>query len=416
MRLTDNTYFAGENTVESVCEKFGTPLYLYNADKIVEQINTFKQAFNWPKLKVKFAMKSLSNISILKLMKAHGVELDAVSLFEAETGLIAGYKPSQIMYTPSGVKFEELEEGVIKGYQINIDNLSTLKKFGEAYGSKVPCCVRINPHIKAGGNHKIQTGHKDSKFGISLLQIDEILSITEKYGIVINGLHMHTGSEIYEVETYLAGARVLFQLAKKFNNLSFIDFGSGFKVAYKEGDKITDLKTLGESLVKEFSNFCEDYGKELEMWFEPGKFLVSESGVLLVRASVIKQTPYSTFVGVDSGLNHLIRPMMYDAYHEIVNVTNPQGKIQNYNVVGYICETDTFAWDRPLNEVREGDILAIKNAGAYCFSMSSNYNSRPRPSEVLLVNGKAKLIRLRERMEDILKNQVDIFSEEEVQV
>ncbi|UZR93676.1 diaminopimelate decarboxylase [Chondrinema litorale] len=416
MRLEDNIYFAGENTVASVCNQFGTPLYLYDSDKIVEQIKTFKQAFNWPKLKVKFAMKSLSNISILKLMKAHGVELDAVSLYEAETGFFAGYKPSQIMYTPSGVKFDELEEGVLKGYQINVDNLSTLEKFGEKYGNTVPCCLRINPHIKAGGNHKIQTGHKDSKFGISLLQIDQILEITKKYDIVINGLHMHTGSEIYEIDPYIEGAKVLFKLAQNFAHLDFIDFGSGFKVAYKDGDKVTDLKKLGDNLVAEFSAFCDSYGKELEMWFEPGKFLVSESGVLLVKANVVKQTPYSTFVGVDSGLNHLIRPMMYDSYHEIVNVSNPTGKVQNYNVVGYICETDTFAWDRPLNEVREGDILAIKNAGAYGFSMSSNYNSRPRPAEALIVNGVPQLIRNRETIQDILKNQIDIFQEEEIKI
>jgi diaminopimelate decarboxylase len=410
MKLRKNTYFAGDKTIETICQEFGTPLYLYDAEKIITQINRLKNAFNWPKLKVKFAMKSLSNLSIIKLMQQNGVDIDAVSLFEAETGLLAGYQANQIMYTPSGVKFEEIIAGVNKGFQINIDNLPSLKKFGEKYGNTIPCCIRVNPHIKAGGNYKIQTGHKDSKFGISLLQIEEVKAVVEEYDIHMNGLHMHTGSEITEVATYMEGAAVLFKLAKYFKNLDFIDFGGGFKVAYKPEDKTTDLEALGAALVPAFVDFCNEYGKELQMWFEPGKFLVSEAGYLLVQASVVKNTPYSTFIGVDSGLNHLIRPMMYDAYHEIENLSNPSGEIKNYNVVGYICETDTFAWDRPLNEVRPGDILAIKNAGAYGFSMSSNYNSRPRPAEALLINGEVKLIRKRETFEDILRNQVDIFS------
>jgi len=409
MTLRDNSYLTRIKTLEAACQTYGTPLYLYDADKIVAQINKLKNAFDWPGLKIKFAMKALSNLSIIKLMKQNGVDIDAVSLFEAETGLLAGYQPQQIMYTPSGVKFEEIVAGVDKGFQINIDNLPSLIKFGAQYGNSVPCCIRINPHIKAGGNYKIQTGHKDSKFGISLLQIDEIKAAVEKYDIHINGLHMHTGSEITEVDTYMEGAAVLFKLAKKFKNLDFIDFGGGFKIAYKEGDKTTDMEGLGKALVPAFAEFCAEYGKELQMWFEPGKFLVSEAGALLVEASVVKNTPYSTFISVDSGLNHLIRPMMYDAYHEIVNVSNPAGEIKNYNVVGYICETDTFAWDRPLNEVRPGDILAIENAGAYGFSMSSNYNSRPRPAEALLIDGEVKLIRKRETLEDILKNQVDVF-------
>ena len=407
MNLKDNTHYLGNKSIEDIRDTFGTPLYLYDANKIINQIKRFKNAFNWPGLKVKFAMKSLSNINILKLMHQNGVDLDAVSLFEAETGLLAGYSPKQIMYTPSGVKFQEIEEGVDKGFQINIDNLPSLKKFGETYGNEVPCCLRINPHIKAGGNHKIQTGHKDSKFGISLLQIEEIKQLVEQYNIRINGLHIHSGSEIKEVETYIKGAEVLFELAKNFNDLDFIDFGGGFKVAYKPDDHTTDLEALGAALVPAFEQFCKEYGKDLQMWFEPGKFLVSEAGMLLVEASIVKQTPYSTFIGVDSGLNHLIRPMMYDAYHEIVNLSNPLGAHKNYNVVGYICETDTFAWDRTLNEVRPGDVLAIKNAGAYGFSMSSNYNSRPRPAEALLINGEIKLIRKRETMEDIMRNQIE---------
>jgi diaminopimelate decarboxylase len=312
------------------------------------------------------------------------------------------------MFTPSGVHFSEVEEGVRLGVPINLDNLSTLEKFGAKYGSTYPCGLRLNPSIMAGGNLKISTGHSSSKFGISVQQIDQILDIVSKYNIQIDGLHIHTGSDIKETEAFLKTAETLFATAKFFTNLKFIDFGSGFKVAYKEGDIVTDVDDLGQKLTTAFKDFCTQYGRELELRLEPGKFVVSESGTLLVQVNVVKQTPTITFAGVNSGLNHLIRPMMYDAYHHILNVSNTAGPEKTYTVVGYICETDTFGSDRPLSEVREGDILAFKNAGAYGFSMSSNYNSRPRPAEVLIVNGKAHLIREREKFEDILRGQIEI--------
>lgn len=260
----------------------------------------------------------------------------------------------------------------------------------------------------AGGNNKISTGHIDSKFGISIYQLRHLQRVIAKDNIKVVGLHMHTGSDILDVEVFLRGAEIMLENAKDFPNLEFIDFGSGFKVKYHQDDNTTDIELLGEMLSKRFNEFCKSYGKELTLVFEPGKFLVSESGYLLVRANVIKQTISTVFVGVDSGQNHLIRPMFYDAYHHITNVSNPHGIMRIYTVVGYICETDTFGWDRKLNEVCEGDILAIHNAGAYGFSMSSNYNSRYRPAEVLVHEGKAHLIRRRETLDDLLSTQVNI--------
>ena len=219
---------------------------------------------------------------------------------------------------------------------------------------------------------------------------------------------MHTGSDILDAGVFLEGAEILFDAAKDFPDLEFIDFGSGFKVAYKEGDITTDIEELGSALSARFLEFCESYGKSLELWFEPGKYLVSESGYFLVKVNVLKQTTATVFVGVDSGLNHLIRPMLYDSYHHIVNLSNPEGKQRIYTVVGYICETDTFGWDRKINEVHEGDILCFKNAGAYGITMSSNYNARFRPAEVLVYDGKAQLIRKRETMEDLLRNEVEV--------
>ena len=341
-------------------------------------------------------------------MRKQGCGLDVVSIQEAYLGLKAGYQPKEILFTPNSVSFSEIKEAVDLGLIINIDNISILEQFGHEYGGSQPCCIRLNPHIMAGGNAKISTGHIDSKFGISVYQMRHIERIVKACNIHVHGLHMHTGSDILDAEVFLRGAEILFEAAQHFSELKFIDFGSGFKVAYKEGDITTNIRKIGDKLGVAFKQFCKEYGRELEIWFEPGKFLVSESGYFLVKANTIKTTPATVFVGVDSGMNHLLRPMMYDAYHEIVNISNPGGTKRVYTVVGYICETDTLGWDRPIDEVREGDILAIKNAGAYGFSMASNYNSRLRPAEVLVYQGKAHLIRKRETLEDLIKNQVEI--------
>lgn len=391
-----------------IAEQFGTPLYVYDADKIVGQIKRLRDAFSKTNVRVKYAAKALTNVSILKLIRKSGAEVEVVSLGEAAIALRAGYTPKEITFTPSGVDFGEIEEAVASGFSINIDNLSSLRKFGQRFGNTYPCGIRLNPGILAGGNLKISTGHINSKFGISVQQLSEIVAVTNEYNIPVSGLHIHTGSDILDASVFLQMADVLFETAGHFKDLKFLDFGSGFKVAYKEGDKVTDIEDLGSRLSDAFNDFCHRTGRKLELWIEPGKFVVSESGYLLVKVNVVKPSPATTFVGVNSGLNHLIRPMMYDAYHHIENISNPNGPIGKFSVVGYICETDTFGWEREMNEVREGDILMLRNAGAYGFSMASNYNSRVRPAEVLVVNGKAHLIREREQLEDLLKRQIVI--------
>ncbi|MBL6446208.1 diaminopimelate decarboxylase [Fulvivirga sp. 29W222] len=408
MEIKNNAYQIQGVDLNKVVKEFGSPVYVYDANKIIDQLNTLKNAFSKQKIKIKYAAKALTNISILKLMKKHGAGVDVVSAQEAKLALKAGFEPGDILFTPNCVSFEEIQQGVEMGLTINIDNISILEQFGHKYHNSVPCCIRLNPHIMAGGNSKISTGHVDSKFGISIYQLPHLLRVIKTNQINVIGLHMHTGSDILDAEVFLKVADILYGVARDFPNLEFIDFGSGFKVGYKENDITTNVHDLGIKLGKSFDKFCESYGRKLEMWFEPGKYLVSESGYFLVKSNVIKTTPATVFVGVDSGMNHLLRPMMYDAYHEIVNISNPKGTQRVYTIVGYICETDTFGWDRKLNEVREGDILAIKNAGAYGFSMASNYNSRYRPAEVLIYEGKAHLIRERETMDDILRNQVEI--------
>jgi diaminopimelate decarboxylase len=345
---------------------------------------------------------------VLKLLREQGSGLDAVSIQEVQLGLRAGYLPEQIMFTPNCVDFAEIQEAVDLGVHINIDNISILEQFGHHYGASVPCCLRLNPHIMAGGHSHISVGHIDSKFGISIYQLRHVLRVVESHNIQVHGLHMHTGSDILDAEVFLRGADLLFDAASEFKDLQFMDFGSGFKVPYKDGDIVTDIEDTGRRISEAFKAFCERYGRELELWFEPGKFIVSESGVLLVSANVIKQTTSTVFVGVNSGQNHLIRPMFYDAFHRIENISNPAGTPRLYSVVGYICETDTLGYDRKLSEVREGDVLAIYNAGAYGMSMSNNYNARLRPAEALYYKGKWQLIRRRETLEDLMRTEIEV--------
>ncbi|MFQ3174487.1 MAG: diaminopimelate decarboxylase [Flavobacterium sp.] len=389
-------------------EQFGSPIYVYDGEKIKSQYNRLTKAFSKvDNLRINYAMKALSNVAILQLLREMGSGLDTVSIQEVLLGLHAGYAPEKIFYTPNGVSLEEIEEVNAMGVQINIDNLSILEQFGTKHPD-VPVCIRINPHVMAGGNTNISVGHIDSKFGISIHQLPHLVRIVQNTKMNIVGIHMHTGSDILDIEVFLYAAEILFDAAKNFKDLEFLDFGSGFKVPYKKDDIETDIEELGKKLSKRFNAFCKEYGKDLTLIFEPGKFLVSEAGSFLVKVNVIKQTTSTVFAGVDSGFNHLIRPMLYGSQHQIDNISNPKGKERFYSVVGYICETDTFANNRRIPEIKEGDILSFRNAGAYCYSMASNYNSRYRPAEVLWMNGQGHLIRAHETFEDLLRNQIPL--------
>ncbi|MGY8886817.1 MAG: diaminopimelate decarboxylase [Flavobacteriales bacterium] len=390
----------------TVAQQFGSPVYIYDASIIEAQYKRLTAAFKKvKKLKINYAMKALSNLSVLKLLNSLGSNMDTVSIQEVKLALAAGIAANRIIYTPNGVSIEEIEKASALGVQINIDNLSILEEFGAKHPS-IPVCIRINPHVMAGGNTNISVGHIDSKFGISIHQMPHLKRIVKNTKMKINGIHMHTGSDILDIEVFLYASEILFEAARNFENLDFIDFGSGFKVPYKDGDIETNIEELGDKLGTRFNQFCEEYGKDLILAFEPGKFLVSESGKFLAKVNVVKQTTSTVFAQIDSGFNHLIRPMLYGARHEIENISNSEGRKRYYSVVGYICETDTFANNRRISEISEGDILSFSNAGAYCYSMTSNYNSRYRPAEVLWYNNEAHLIRSRETFEDILKNQI----------
>ena len=392
-----------------IAKEFGTPVYIYHAEKIEEQLNELNTAFKDCKAKFFYAAKALTNINILKLMDTLGAGIDCVSIHEVKLALKAGFTPDRILFTPNCVDFEEIEAGKNLNVHLNIDSISMLERFGNKYGNTYPVCIRLNPHIMAGGNFKISTGHVDSKFGISIHQVRHIERIIKSTKLKVNGLHMHTGSEIKDTNVFIAGLDIMFEMVNHFPDIEFIDLGSGFKVPYFEDDVRTDIRDLGKRLAEAFAKFEKENNRSLEIWFEPGKFLVSEAGYFVVKANVVKQTTATVFAGVNSGFNHLIRPMFYEAYHRIENISNPHGAERIYTVVGNICETDTFAWDRKLNEVREGDYLVFYNAGAYGFEMSSNFNSRLRPAEVLVKDGKTHLIRKRDEFEDLMRNQVEVL-------
>ena len=406
MELTEVATMPKTELLQHLAAKYDAPLYVYDTDIMKRQYKSLTNAFSSVNVKVKYACKALTNLNILRFFKRLGSGIDTVSINEVRLGLKAGFLPEEIIFTPNGVSIEEISEVAQFGVHINIDNISILEQFGNNFGDTYPVCIRLNPHIYAGGNHYISTGHIDSKFGISIYQMRHVERIVKKTGLVVNGLHMHTGSEILDAGVFLQGAEILFQNTSYFPDLEFIDFGSGFKVPYKPNDIFTNIEELGKELSRRFKEFCAEYGRDLELWFEPGKFLVSESGTFLAKVNVVKQTTATVFAGVDSGFNHLIRPMLYDSYHHIENISNTNGRERIYTVSGYICETDTFAWDRKITEINEGDILAFYNAGAYGFEMSSNYNSRFRPAEVMLIEGKDYLIRQRETFNDLLRNQV----------
>ncbi|MDG1508702.1 MAG: diaminopimelate decarboxylase [Flavobacteriaceae bacterium] len=394
-----------EEYLLQLAEKYDSPLYVYDTAIIASQYKRITDAFkSVHHIQLNYAVKALSNINILSYFNTLGAGLDTVSIQEVDLGIAAGVDPQKIIYTPNGVSLEEIENVAKKGVQINIDNLSILELFGQKH-PEIPVCIRINPHVMAGGNSKISVGHIDSKFGISVHQVPHIKRVVKNTGMHINGIHMHTGSDILDIDTFLRATEILFDVAKQFTSINFIDFGSGFKVPYKEGDISTDIEQLGVQLSDRFNLFCKDFGKDVTLMFEPGKFLVSQAGYFLAKVNVVKQTTSTVFAGIDSGFNHLIRPMMYDSYHHITNISNPTGRDRYYSVVGYICETDTFGSNRRISEISEGDILCFQNAGAYCFSMASNYNSRYRPAEVMIFEKNDYLIRKRETFEDLIKNQ-----------
>jgi len=393
--------------LQDIARQFGTPVYVYHAERIKEQYDKLLIAFEGVDTKFFYAAKALTNVNVLKYILSIGCNIDCSSINEVKLAVKAGFETQNILYTSNNIAFEEIEEAKSIGVHINIDSTSNLEKFGKKFGHSYPVGVRLRPNIMAGGNLKISTGHANSKFGVPLENIKEVLDVVNETRLHIRTLHIHTGSEIKDVEVFAKGIEVLLDVAQHFPDLEVIDLGGGFKVPYMPGEEGTDIPLLGKKVKEEFDLFEKKYNRHFQVWFEPGKYIVSEAGYFITSVNVIKNAGAKIFAGVNSGLNHFIRPMFYGAYHEIENISNPLGEKRNYNVVGNICETDTFAEDRQLAEVHEGDHLVFRNAGAYCFEMSSHYNARFKPAEVFMKDGQPRLIRKRDEMEDLLRGQVD---------
>lgn len=389
----------------SIAEEFGTPVYIYHAEKIREQYTKLITAFKNTDVNFFYACKALTNVNILRYIRSLGAHIDCSSINEVKLAMHAGFEPGRILYTSNGIAFDEIDEAKNLGVNVNIDSLSNLKKFGKKYGHTYPVGIRLRPNILAGGNLKISTGHDKSKFGIPVDQIDKILLVVQQHNLFIRGLQIHTGSDIEDADVFVKGIEVLFDIIPYFRELEFVDLGGGFKVPYKDGDTETDINTLAKKVAEAFANHPNPGNKHLQVWFEPGKFLVSAAGYFVTQVNVIKETSATTFASVNSGFNHLIRPMFYNSYHRIENISNETGAQKTYSVVGNICETDTFGWDRKISEIKEGDYLVFYNAGAYGFEMSSNFNSRFKPAEVLVKEGKTSLVRRRDSFEDLLHNQ-----------
>ena len=389
--------------------KFGNPLYVYDLSIIENQFKELKNGFrNIKNFKINFAAKSLSNISILKFMKRLGTGLDTVSIEEVKIGLICGFNNEDITFTPNGVSFNEIEEAYNLKVKINLDSLESIKDFSKKFGS-YPISIRVNPNILSGGNKNVSVGHDESKFGIPQDYLDEIAEMENKKNIIIEGIHIHTGSDIVELDNFQEAFKKIFLVAKKFKNVKILNFGGGLKIPYFKGDSKTNILSLSNSIKKLINDNSFVIENNLKIILEPGKFLVGESGYFLTKVNYVKKTPNKVFIQLNSGFNHFIRPVFYDSYHEIINITNPNDKEYEYDVVGYICEQDNFALKRKISNVRKGDILCFKNAGAYCSSMSSNYNSRIKPAEVCIWENKLIKIKEREDLNNILNGQIDIF-------
>jgi diaminopimelate decarboxylase len=397
------------NDLKNVAGEYGTPVYVYHAEKITEQYEKLKNAFAQSNTRIFYACKALTNINILKHIRSIGCNVDCSSINEVHLALRAGFDPANVLYTSNGIAFAEIEDAVSQGVAVNIDSLSNLEKFGKKYGNNYPIGIRLRPNIMAGGNLKISTGHEKSKFGIPIEQLDSILELQKRFDLRINCLHVHTGSEIKDVEVFMKVADIFFELAPHFPHLAFLDMGGGFKVPYREDEHGTDISLLGRKVEEFLQKISKAYGKNFQAWFEPGKFMVSECGFFITQVNVLKQSGHTEFAGINTGFNHLIRPMFYEAWHTIKNISNPDGPLKHYAVTGNICETDTFAWNRELNEVREGDLLVFYNAGAYGYEMASNYNARFKPAQVLFIKGQSHLIGRRDAFDDLLRNQVEVL-------
>jgi diaminopimelate decarboxylase len=408
MEKRDNKLYIGGIGVKSLVEKYGSPLYVYDEETMRARVRELASAITYSNTEIKYACKANTNVEIMKVLGEEGVSIDAVSPGEVYGALKAGFDSKHILFTTNNATHEEIEYGVRKGVMINVDSLSQLRFVGEHHPG-IELCVRINPHVIAGHHDHVITGGPESKFGVDYNQVDRVQEIAREHRLNIVGIHQHIGSGILQTDKFMEAIQVLLETAKHFEGLRFIDFGGGIGVPYRAEEERIDVGVLGLKISEEFEGFCRSYGSDLKLIIEPGRYLVAESGYLLATVTAVKEGQHHRFVGVNSGFNHLVRPAMYGSYHPIVHAYCVEGEGVRQTIAGNLCESgDTFTRDeqgivdRELPLFHEGEVVAILNAGAYGFSMASLYNSRPRPAEILVRMGEARLIRKRETIEQIV--------------
>lgn len=406
-------YIDGAST-NLLAEQYGTPLYVYSENKIRFEINKLKDAIQkqYTKNRILYACKANTNLSILKILCSEGVEIDAVSPGEVYLALKAGFKPSEILFTGTSVSEYEMKYLIDEGVRVNIDSLSQMEKLLKINTPEL-VSLRVNPEVGAGHHEHVITAGPNVKFGIWESQALEAFRMARDVGVLQYGIQMHIGSGIMNVENYVKAVKRLLEIAKHVVdsigiNFNFIDIGGGIGVPYSPDEEQVDLDAFAGTLFNFIKKKLDEFGLgEPEIWLEPGRYIVADSGILLTRVTTLKSSSTKKFVGVDAGFNTLIRPAMYGSYHHILNASGINKEVQSYDVYGPLCESgDIFARDRAISKVSEGDLLAIMNVGAYGFSMASNYNSRPKPAEVLVLASKSRLIRKRETLDDLLKGQI----------
>jgi diaminopimelate decarboxylase len=398
-----------KQTLIDLGRKYGLPLFVYDGHVIQKQITALREAFRVPQLEIRYACKAQTTAGILQLIYQAGCGVDTVSPGEIMIALKAGIPPEQITFTPSGVSMDEYRFAISNQVHIHADQMDTLLWLDQHYAG-LSVTLRFNPAIQAGGHTKLQVGSDGSKFGFMASQVEELVQLTRRLSLRITGVHMHLGSDIGESESFNMAYEYLLSVGRNWRDtLERVDLGGGFKIPYHPGDHAIDLNAFGKNVTSRFNAYATEIGKPLTMVLEPGKFLVSNAGYLLMEVTGVRQNGNANMAYVSSGFNHFVRPMYYDAYHHFINLTNPDGHHKIYDIVGYLCETDTFASQRSMNEIRTGDILCMMNAGAYGYTMASNYNSRPRPAEVLVdEDGRDHLIRRAETFEDLMRTDTGL--------
>lgn len=409
-KVTDKSGFYGSTNPVELIEEYGSPLYVYNEKILRKRCREMKNLIKYPNFTVQFSAKANSNLTILKIIREEGLYVDAMSPGEIFIQLKAGFTPDQIFYISNNVSEEEMKFAIDNGIIVSVDSISQLEMFGRINkGGSV--AVRFNPGVGAGHSDKVVTGGKKTKFGVDPVFIPEVKSILKKYDLKLVGINQHIGSLFMEGHSYVESVKSILSIAENFEDLEFVDMGGGFGIPYKkqEDEVRLDILKLGEELDKIITEWVSTYGKEIRFKIEPGRYIPAESSVLLGTVHAIKKNYDVKYVGTDLGFNVLARPVMYNSHHdvEIYRKAHKASKVEEtVTIVGNICESgDVIASKRHLPEIFEGDVIGVLDAGAYGYVMSSNYNNRLRPAEVLIKeDGSVQLIRRRDTLEDLMRN------------